>query len=231
MKNRTAESAKLIPRLVFSALVVNLPIHTYNSINIRLIFMTTTLYLVRHGSVKNPGNRVYWDGVALNRNGQMQARKMGDYLAGKKIRRIITSPFRRTLETARLIADRIPDSPAILTSKPLGEVPWAKDWGGKKRTDIALWSVYRDHPERLSRHGISIESVADRIRAFAETLLSRYPSQNLVLVSHGDIIKSLHWNLMRAPLRDFHRYGINKGEGLALIFEGKRLKRKRLVVM
>jgi broad specificity phosphatase PhoE len=67
---------------------------------------TAIVHLVRHGEVENP-NRVLYGripGFHLSEAGQLMAKKAADYLAGRDIAVLKSSPLERAIETAEPIA-------------------------------------------------------------------------------------------------------------------------------
>src|SRR5262245_5177232 len=70
---------------------------------------TTIVHLVRHGEVANPDGLLYgrMPGFRLSEDGQMMAKAAADYLAGRDIRVLKSSPLERAIETAEPIAAQL----------------------------------------------------------------------------------------------------------------------------
>src|SRR5215469_11976506 len=68
--------------------------------------VTTTVYLVRHGEVANPGRVLYGrlPGFRLSDDGQLMAKAAADFLAGRDVTVLRSSPLERAVETAEPIA-------------------------------------------------------------------------------------------------------------------------------
>ncbi|MGH3342245.1 MAG: histidine phosphatase family protein [Carbonactinosporaceae bacterium] len=68
----------------------------------------TTVHLVRHGDVHNPGGILYGRlaGYHLSELGRKMSERIGDSLAGHNVVAVISSPLERARETAQPIADR-----------------------------------------------------------------------------------------------------------------------------
>jgi broad specificity phosphatase PhoE len=68
----------------------------------------TTVHLVRHGEVDNPGGLLYGrlPGYHLSERGRAMAELVADHLAGRDIAAVISSPMERAQETAAPIAQR-----------------------------------------------------------------------------------------------------------------------------
>jgi len=67
---------------------------------------TTVVHLVRHGEVDNPGGVLYGrlPGFHLSEAGRMMAKAAADFLAGRDVTGVRTSPLERAVETAEPIA-------------------------------------------------------------------------------------------------------------------------------
>ncbi len=67
---------------------------------------TATVHLVRHGEVENPGRVLYGriPGFHLSEAGRMMAKAVADFLAGRDITVLRSSPLERALETAEPVA-------------------------------------------------------------------------------------------------------------------------------
>ena len=67
---------------------------------------TAIVHLVRHGEVDNPEGVLYGrlPGYRLSEAGQLMAKRAADYLAGRDVTVLRSSPLQRALETAEPIA-------------------------------------------------------------------------------------------------------------------------------
>jgi len=69
----------------------------------------TVVHLVRHGEVANPDGILYGrlPGFRLSEDGQMMAKAAADFLAGRDITVLRSSPLERAIETAGPIAEQL----------------------------------------------------------------------------------------------------------------------------
>lgn len=88
------------------------------------------LHLVRHG-IRFDSENPSWRKTAkrpkdtpLSERGIKQAKEVGEYLKGKNITHIISSPYYRTLETSQHIAETLDTSPKIIIEEGVRE--WVK---------------------------------------------------------------------------------------------------------
>jgi broad specificity phosphatase PhoE len=75
----------------------------------------TVVHLVRHGEVENPHRVLYGrlPGYHLSSAGQQMAKAAADWLAGRDVRLLMTSPMERAQETAEPIAAEFGLTPEI----------------------------------------------------------------------------------------------------------------------
>lgn len=170
------------------------------------------IYLLRHGQTMFNVERRFQGGLdsPLTALGVAQAHAMGERLRDlidPAQAALFVSPRRRTLETARIIAEAadIPTTPII--DPDLAEVSLGS-WDGRTGAEIdaqtaGQWSV-------LDRHGWFFETPdGERYDAF-ETRLSRalarvrrHPAPARIIVSHGvsgRILRGLHAGMARETM-------------------------------
>src|SRR5262249_20425004 len=71
--------------------------------------LKTIVHLVRHGEVANPSRVLYGriPGFKLSEDGQMMAKRAADFLAGRDVTVLRSSPLERAIETAEPIAAQL----------------------------------------------------------------------------------------------------------------------------
>lgn len=150
------------------------------------------LYFIRHGESKDNLDGV-WSrpDSPLTALGKWQASAAGAELRtrGQRIDRIVSSPFPRALETARLIANEIDyDHNAILSSALLGERDWGELTGmphrdffdrGLTHKDIDSFTGAETLPQLETRAKSALQSIKD------------IPEENVLIVSHGTFGRAL----------------------------------------
>jgi broad specificity phosphatase PhoE len=129
----------------------------------------------------------------LTPTGIEQARELADRLSGTGIRRVLTSPYRRTLQTALIVAEAL-DVPVEVEPLVRERCAFSCDQGS--------------HPEDLAREwpgldfaGLdacwwggaieSVESLGARCILFRERLRRRPDRDALLVVSHWGFIRGL----------------------------------------
>ena len=113
---------------------------------------------------------------------------------------IVTSTFRRALETAHLLASLWP-VPVVLDDD-LQELRYGVDdmLGADFNAQYGAFSV-RDEPTRQkSPSGESWQQFAARATSAIDRIRETYAGQNVVLVTHGGVIRALFFLVMRLDL-------------------------------
>lgn len=146
-----------------------------------------SLWVVRHGQTEQSAAGRYsgWSDIPLTPEGERQARATADRLAGEHFDLVISSPLRRAMRTAELIAgDRV-------QAEPL-----AREWDfgafdGRTQREIQEevpgWSAWT-HPAMPD--GEHLDHVAKRARTLIDRLVDQRPGR-VLLVSHGSFLRVL----------------------------------------
>lgn len=174
----------------------------------------TTLVLVRHGVTDHTVHKRFSGGLAssnppLNDEGRAQARATGEWLqplAGD-LTRIVSSPVRRTRETAEELAALL--SLEVSVEPGVAEMEFGS-WDG-----LTYAEVHERFPDDLSswlgdldsapHGGESLRAVQARVLEGRDRLLAAHASETLVVVSHVTPIKVLVADAVGATLDAAYR--------------------------
>jgi probable phosphoglycerate mutase len=149
---------------------------------------------------RNPG---------LTDEGRAQARATADWLAplADEIDVVISSPVRRTLETAEVIAARL--GTTFVTEDGLAEMEFGT-WEG-----MTFAEVRESYPDDLDAWlgsvdtgpggGESLREVEKRVLATLDRLVCQHAGKTVLAVSHVTPIKVLVAHVIGAPLESVHR--------------------------
>ncbi len=174
----------------------------------------TTLVLVRHGATDHTVDKRFSSGLGgsnpgLADEGRAQVRATADWLSplAEEIDVVVTSPVRRTHESAEILAERL--DRALLTEEGLAEMEFGS-WDGMTFDEIRdrypdeldTWLGSLDHQPG---GGESFRVVEKRVLASLERLLADHAGQTLVVVSHVTPIKVLVAHALGAPLESMFR--------------------------
>ena len=142
----------------------------------------TTLYLVRHGETVDNVNQIM-QGQAqgkLTENGIRQAQEVRDQLASEDFSAIISSDLKRSVDTAKIIAE--PHDLEVVQTPLLRE----RDWGGFTGRFIPelKGEVWPDDIETL-------ENLLSRAGEFIAFVKKTYPGKKVLAVGHGIVNKAV----------------------------------------
>jgi probable phosphoglycerate mutase len=153
-----------------------------------------TVLLVRHGSTDVIGRKVTGrlPGIWLDEIGRGQVRALAEHLATRGVSAIYSSPTERALETANAIARRL--SLDVVVRPRLDELDFG-EWSGlslaelDSREDWKRFNVNRTGTR--APRGEHILDVQHRMVAEVEALRDNHADGAVVLVSHGDPLKTV----------------------------------------
>jgi probable phosphoglycerate mutase len=174
----------------------------------------TTLVLVRHGATPHTVDKRFSSGLGgenpgLADEGREQVRATADWLSplAEEIDVVVTSPVRRTHESAEILSERL-ERP-LATEAGLAEMEFGT-WDGltfdeirdRYPDELDAWLGSLDHGPG---GGESFRVVEKRVLASLERLLADHAGQTLLVVSHVTPIKVLVSHALGAPLESMFR--------------------------
>jgi broad specificity phosphatase PhoE len=147
------------------------------------------LILIRHGETEwNVEGR--YQGQAdppLNDKGRQQARSLANNLSGAGLELLISSPLKRAAQTAQILAE-ILELPVIFEDR-LMEIHQG-DWQTRLRSEIEglypeLFRRWESEPWQVTPpNGENLYQVQERVEAFLDETLQRYPASCVGIVTH-----------------------------------------------
>jgi ribonuclease H / adenosylcobalamin/alpha-ribazole phosphatase len=164
----------------------------------------TTTVLLRHGETPLSIERRFagTGDIALTETGLRQARAAAARLAARGgIELIVTSPLRRTRQTAAEVAAAT--GAPVRVEEGIRESDFGK-WEGLSFAEAseqwpAEMAAWRSDPGTPPPGGESFTDVARRVGAALDALLAAAPGQTVLLVSHVTPIKELVARAVQAP--------------------------------
>ncbi len=172
---------------------------------------TTTFHLVRHGDYGLLGRVLAGrtTGHSLSETGRAQAAAVADALSSIPVAAIVSSPLERTRETAAPIAARCNVPVAI--DPDVIEIDFG-EWTGRTFDSLRAWPGWSNFTRFRSTAqvpgGESMLAVQTRSVAAVVRLRQAHPDGNVVIVSHGDVIKSIVAHFLTIPLDMFRRFDV-----------------------
>lgn len=174
----------------------------------------TTLILVRHGETPHTREKKFsglgGDDPGLNADGRAQVAATAEWLAvlADEIDAVVSSPLRRTRETAAIIAEVL--GKEVEVEDGLAEAAFGT-WDG-----LTFAEVQDNHPDDLDAWlgavdvaptggGESFVEVDARVRHTRDRLIAAYPGKTVLAVTHVTPIKVLVKLALEAPLDSLFR--------------------------
>jgi len=186
-----------------------------------------TLILLRHGLTdwNEQGRLLGRTAIGLNARGRAQAERAAEALRDLPVEAVVSSPQRRTRETAEPIA-RV-HGLDVEIEPGLDEV-WLGRWQGKTVTELRGDPDLENYIEDPTYVCDAIEP-ADEVQARAVAAVERLRSEKkkglFVLVSHGDPLRFLIVHYLSMDLPSYRRLEVDNGAVSVLRFgaRGPRL--------
>jgi broad specificity phosphatase PhoE len=170
----------------------------------------TVFHLLRHGEPAVLGRlNGRLPGVGLSATGRAEIAAQAERLAAENIVAIYASPMQRTHETAEILAERL--GLPIHHREDVIEIDYG-EWTGLTFDDIRrderwlMWS--RSRGIATIPGGESWRQVQDRVVGALFDLQQAHGEGNVVIVSHGDVIKAALLFALGMPLDFYSRIEI-----------------------
>jgi ribonuclease H / adenosylcobalamin/alpha-ribazole phosphatase len=169
----------------------------------------TVAMLLRHGETPLSAEKRFSGrgDTALSRRGEAQAAAAAERLVDAGIEQIVSSPLRRTHQTATVVADRL--GLDIEVEEGFAETDFGA-WEGSTFAEISEHSAaqlrtWLDDPTVAPPGGESMAATAVRVSAARERIMSAYPAKTVLIVSHVTPIKLTLRAALDAPMNAVYR--------------------------
>jgi broad specificity phosphatase PhoE len=154
----------------------------------------TTIHFIRHGEVHNPDDILYGrlPDFRLSERGEEQAKAAALYMKDKPIAAIYASPMLRAQQTARIIAQ--PHNLDVITNELINEIHSPYQGRPHSFLESIDWNLY----ENLETGYEGPDDIVARIHQFTREVQQAHPTEQVIAVTHGDIV--LHAQLWARQL-------------------------------
>lgn len=152
------------------------------------------LYMVRHGSTSwnEIGLMQGCSDISLSEIGIMQVNKVKEKLKNVDFDICISSPLRRTKETAKII---VGDKCNIIDDDLLLERGMGI-FEGKMHDEYAKLN-YWDYDLNNDENGVEpVKKIFNRTKLFLEKIKEKYKDKTVLIVSHAATIRCIHYNIV-----------------------------------
>jgi len=162
-----------------------------------------TLYIARHGESKaNVENKLAYPNSPLTKKGIVQARSLAEFLADKKISAIYTTPFKRALETAKIINEKL--GVKIHLIKEFVDTNFGILKGRKiDSSDKELYSyllIRRKNPlDYKIPKAENLTNVMKRVIPSLKKIMRQNPHDSVLIVAHRDVNRVIVQTLGKIP--------------------------------
>ncbi len=143
------------------------------------------IHLIRHGEVHNPEQILYGrlPRFRLTQNGRRQARAAGEYLKGRSIAALFSSPLLRARQSAQEIIQYHPLL-KLRISTLINEVCTSFEGRPGAEVDARNGDIYSDGGACNEQP----QDIVHRVRRFIHRLGRPYTNAQVAAVTHGDVI-------------------------------------------
>jgi ribonuclease H / adenosylcobalamin/alpha-ribazole phosphatase len=187
----------------------------------------TTLVLVRHGATPHTAAKRFSGGLrssnpGLSDEGRAQVRATADWLApiAEGVDAVVSSPVRRALESAEIIAERL--GRTVDVEPGFAEMEFGR-WDGLTFAEVAEQDkagldAWIGSLETAPPDGESFREVEERVLAGLERIREAHAGRTVVVVSHVTPIKTLVAHALQAPLEAVFRMELSPASVTVLSF-------------
>ena len=188
------------------------------------------LVLIRHAHSQSNASGVLsgrLPNIHLSEKGIKQSQQLSERLGNFAVAQLRVSPMERCFETISpwlndVVLKNSPDFEPIIDPS-LNEVDYG-DWSGKKLITLARkkeWRTVQESPSRMYfPGGEGIAQMQSRAMSVVHELAKLPDSKTAVIVSHGDVIKSIVASALGTHLDEFQRIIIDPASISVLDYSG-----------
>lgn len=182
------------------------------------------ILLIRHGQTDwNRDRRIMGRlPIPLNASGRRETGILSRSLRGIELHAIYTSPLKRAIETAQLLARG--RGIKVVRAPEVAEIDYGY-WVGKTFDEVSGekdYFVYHTEPARAQAPGGErMSDVYRRTGRFIERLRVRHRKGRIAVISHADVIKAILVRYLKLHLNDLLRIRIDNCSLSSLWFNGK----------
>ena len=171
------------------------------------------LYLARHGQTEwNRLDKICGrTDLPLNETGIQQAHLLAEKVRDAGIHLIIASPMLRARQTAAVVAETA--GVPVLTDERIIEQNYGI-YEGVNRLDEGFLNNKRCFAVRFPG-GESMMDVAMRSYSFLKELKEKHPGENILVVSHGGVIRVMHTYFCDMTNDEFFHFTLDNADVLS----------------
>ncbi|MBM7854487.1 alpha-ribazole phosphatase/probable phosphoglycerate mutase [Desulfohalotomaculum tongense] len=192
--------------------------------------MGTRLYFVRHGETQWNAVKKFQghSDITLSPVGREQAERLAQYMQKFDINAAYASDLSRAKETAEIIAGKF--NIPVICKQQLREINFG-NWEGLTIEEIT--DRYKETVEQWWKNpsatpipgGEVLSDLVKRVMAAISDIIAEHPGQNVLVVSHGGVIRSIICHIMGIDLNEYWRLQMNNCSLSILYFPDGEIKK------
>lgn len=178
--------------------------------------------IARHGETdwNAAGILQGWTDVPINDLGREQARELAHAVGGLGFLRIYSSPLRRALECAQIVARQLGLDPPHcldgLKERNFGVIQGVPKSELAELNPILLQQILKRNPASDFEDGETMDEFADRVLTAVESLGPANPGQRVLVITHGWVMDVITRHINHLPRSAMLNMKRKNGESLWL---------------
>lgn len=163
------------------------------------------IYSTRHGQTDYNKRDIILGttDIELNETGLHQAEKLAERVSELDIDIIIASPMKRTMKTARIVAER--NSLEIITDVRFREWNYG-EYEGKTRFTGGFPENKKNFGVKMGKTGESLLQLAHRVYSALDDIIENYRDRNILIVSHGGVCRVIETYFHNMTTAEFENW-------------------------
>ncbi|MTI79450.1 MAG: alpha-ribazole phosphatase [Firmicutes bacterium] len=191
--------------------------------------MSTRIYLVRHGETEWNALKKFQghSDISLSDVGRLQATRLANHMVKYKIDAAYASDLSRARETAEIIAEKF-DIP-VVCKKQLREINFGC-WEGLTISEIKanyhgiVTKWWEDPAGTQIPDGEIFTDLVKRVILSLEEIICKHSGQDVMVVSHGGVVRSIICHVLGINLKEYWRLQLNNCSLNIIDFPDSQLK-------
>jgi 2,3-bisphosphoglycerate-dependent phosphoglycerate mutase len=191
--------------------------------------------IARHGETdwNTAGILQGWLDVPMNERGRQQAREFADAYADAGFSRVYTSPLRRALESAEIIAERLGLPPPVchggLKERNFGVIQGIPKAELAELDPVLLEKILKRNPACSFEQGESMDDFADRVLEALLHIAELHSGKRVLAINHGWVMDVITRHINELPRNTILNMKRKNGECLWLEASPQSIRALRIL--
>ena len=167
------------------------------------------IYLLRHAQSEGNKKGLFQGSLdfPLSAEGKAQAQRAGEFLKRFEFDMVVSSPQRRALQTARIVADIL--GLQLKVDERLREISYGV-LEGKKQQEVENWEAYQrwlENPVKNPLPGVEpMDNLQPRVESFLKDI--HYWGERVLTVTHGGIVRAVICTVGNLGMENLWRFSV-----------------------